>query len=390
MLRISPNIMVHELRDEFRLNADSFSSLGSLFLFAYSLAQIPLGKLTDIMSVRAVTLYSITLCVIGGWLFSWTDNFVILQLSRVLIGLGSASAFMCAVKIAADNFPQEKRGILIGATLAIGSVGALISGNLLLLLVEHYNWRIASAISAYLGIFVFFVVYSRVQKSTKITLNTHSMKESFNAIVKILRNREIMLYAILAIGLYTPLSTLADLWGAAFLKQKFGITHQEASNLSLYLYVGLGFGSVLLPWMAERKGKLRQSIIICSYVVAFLFIIVIYSTTLTKSQLTILMLSIGFFCGAEMMCFTVALEKARGNSGEIIGVVNTLNMLGNAILQQFVGLLLDYGWSGEYTETNLRQYSTSNFTFAMSALVGMVILCTAAPLLWKKKNSRDT
>ena len=90
----------------------------------------------------------------------------------------------------------------------------------------------------------------------------------------------------------------------------------------------------------------------------------------------------GFFCGAEMMCFTGALMSSdETNSGEIIGVVNTFNMLGAAILKYNVGYALDASWSGAMQTETLRHYSTSQYTAALSSLTWVLSICCCLAFL---------
>ncbi len=77
-----------------------------------------------------------------------------------------------------------------------------------------------------------------------------------------------------------------------------------------------------------------------------------------------------------MMCFTGALQFAKkDNSGEVLGVVNTFNMLGGALLQQLIGYILDYRWQGVYNATGQRFYNTAEFTYALSYITIVIIGC---------------
>ena len=91
--------------------------------------------------------------------------------------------------------------------------------------------------------------------------------------------------------------------------------------------------------------------------------------------------------------FTGALVGSnRDNSGEIIGVVNTLNMLGGAFVQQAIGWSLDMQWSGFVDEAGLRQYSTMQFQNAVSILTGLIAICCMCSMIlvrMRKKRSYE-
>ncbi len=391
ILRVAPGVMVDDLRIDYNLTAEQFSTFGAYYLYAYSLFQVPLGVLVDRVGIRRMVLGSIGLCIGGAFLFATTLSFPVAQLSRALIGLGSAAAFMCALKIAADYFPEGKRGLLIGLTLSFGTVGALTAGKPLVLLLEEIGWRDTVSFTAFLGAPLLLMAVFLLPAQQKSTKSSKSLKGQFKErLVSILKNRMVMLYTLLAIGLYTPLSALADLWGTAFLMQKYGLNQGDAAQTSMMMYLGMALGSLILPWFCEKYHILNRGIQVCGFSLFVLMAIILYAPAVGILTVTLLLLGLGFFCGAEMMCFTGAIiYTTPSTSGLTLGVVNTLNMLGGALLQQLIGFGLDWQWSGVMSAKNIRLYSTQEFVFALSSLLVVIFICCLASLALKKKpNSR--
>lgn len=379
-LRVSPNVLVEELRSAYAINANEFATLGSLYLFAYAILQVPLGIIVDRVGVKKVVVFSIFSCVIGSLLFTSTNHFFVAQISRIMIGAGSASAFMCSLKFVADHFPPGKRGLLMGLTLALGTAGSLITAKSIEFVNEFFTWRDIMAISAGLGMVVYLMILFFVKDASEdpiSKLNHKNFSGIVASILTICKNKYIMIYALLAIGLYTPLSTLADLWGSAFIMQKFGLAKDQAAMTSMYLYIGLTFGSIFLPWLSEKYDRLNESIIFCGLGILSIFIVVLYLPPVDHNTLRVLFFALGFLCGAEMMCFTGALVYSKKmDSGEIIGVVNTFNMMAGAFLGQIIGWALDLQWSGELNAAGLRVYSTAEFERALTSMTIIVGACS--------------
>ena len=87
---------------------------------------------------------------------------------------------------------------------------------------------------------------------------------------------------------------------------------------------------------------LNRAIKLCGLAILIAFAFILFGPQVSIICLSTVLIALGFFCGAEMMCFTGAVHyTTRENSGMTIGVVNTLNMLGGALLQQGIGWLLD-------------------------------------------------
>jgi sugar phosphate permease len=392
IIRVAPGVMVDEIRLAFNITAEQFATLGAFYLIGYSLLQIPIGVVVDRIGVKRMSQYSIGICIFGNLLFGSTEDFLVAQISRFIIGVGSASAFMCALKFVADHFAPGSRAFLMGATLALGTVGAMLSAKSVKYIGAKVGWHDVVIITAMVGLFVLFFISLCVkhhQQDTYEVLNRKSFKAILKSIWDIITDKQIMIYAVLAIGLYTPLSALADLWGTAFIKEKFGLKASSSAEISQLMYIGLTIGSLFLPWVAEKYNKLNATIVGCGFCILLIFSIILYAPGITASKLRFLLLMLGFFCGAEVMCFTGALFKShKFDSGEIIGVVNTLNMLGGAILQQLIGWLLDKQWDGLYDVNGIRQYTTDQFVVALTSLTTVIFLCCLISLFLVGKSTR--
>jgi predicted MFS family arabinose efflux permease len=390
LLRVAPGVMIDEIRHDFGVNADQFATLGSFYLYAYSLLQIPLGFIVDRIGVKRTILASIVLCLAGSALIAYSHLFLLAQFSRILIGAGSASAFMCSLKIVADRLPPGSRGFLMGATLTLGTVGALVAGKPLVYFLDSAGWRTTMLYTTAIGIIILISAFLFLPKraQNRPILAQESIKSEAKNLLSLIQNKQIILYAFLAVGLYAPLSALADLWGTAFLMQKFSLPRAEAAHTTMMMYIGLAIGSLFMPWMCEKYNILNRAIQACGLGIITLFAFLLYGPEINTMQLTILLLCLGFFCGAEMMCFAGALLYANpNNSGLTIGVVNTFNMLGGALLQQFIGYSLDFQWNGLLDEQNIRIYNTHQFEVALSVLTVIIILCCLASFqLIRKKH----
>ncbi len=374
ILRGSPGVLIEEIRADFLINADQFSLIGAMYYLGYSLTQIPLGAFVDNNGIKRTVIYSILLCILGTVFFVITKNIYIGIMSRFFVGIGSASAFMCSVKLANDCFPKSKQGVAMGAVLAFGAVGALITGIPLNLLLKFFtNWRDAFYVFAFVGAILLVMCFVIIPNDLK---EKHQNNSSFlKGLKEVIQNKITIIYAIIAIGLFIPLSVMADLWGVAFLVRKFEMTREVASPILMNIYIGMAFGSIIIP-LFLRWFHINFLIKICSIVLLFLFSLLVYSSNISYNFLIWLLILIGFFCGAEMLCFAAALKNVDSKvSGITIGVVNTLNMLSGAIMQRMIGVYLDMKWEGNLTLEGLRLYTALEFVDAFTILVILMAGC---------------
>lgn len=389
MLRVGPGIMIVELRQAFKLTAEEISSMGAIYLYAYSLVQIPLGFIIDRVGLRRVLIVSLIVCLLGSSLFACATSVWMLQLGRFWIGIGSAPAFVCALKYISDHLPAKHQGLFMGATLSLGTVGALLSGKFLTLSLDRFEWQNTMWLCILLGVIILSIIMWRVpasqtKKSTPQVAIGSQLREGFRSIFQ---RKEILIYAVLTISVYTPLCVLADLWGTTFLMEKFSLGRSDAAQMNLYMYGGLTIGSLLLPWISLKWNILKETILLCSFGVIASTFALLYVQEISMWQLTFLLTSIGVFCGAEMICFAGASRSSSlAYSGLTLGVVNTLNMLGGAFIQQIMGWYLDAHWTGAYDLDGARYYGQDELSSALLVLVFLMIGCTLLVFLLPKFN----
>jgi MFS family permease len=389
ILRISPGIMVVELRQLFKLTAQEFSSLGAIYLYAYSLLQVPLGFLVDRLGVRRVIGGAIMVCALGTVIFACATHLWMLQVGRLLIGIGSAPAFLCAIKWVTDHCPLKYRGLLMGATLSIGTIGAFISGKFYVELLHRVTWQNSLYISALLGLVIFILVALFIKKDAANNTHHDSPAVQLKQGLKIILGRpEIVLYSIIAISVYTPLCILADLWGTAFMMQKFSLPRDQAAQVTLSMYAGLTVGSLILPWLSVHFHKLKEVILLCSFGLIACLLILLFGGEINTLALVSILTTIGFLCGAEMICFTGAVMNVHAaHTGLALGIVNTMNMLGGAFIQQAIGWYLDWRWQGALDAEGVRLYAADEFTTAFSSLPIMIFVCMMLTF-WLPKYSK--
>ncbi len=377
VLRISPSVMMQPLREDFQVNADQFATLGSLYLYAYALVQIPLGFCIDRFGMRRMTLISLMFCAVGMYVSAKASEFWHLQAARAMVGAGSGIAFIGALKIASDYFETKKRGILMGLTLSLGTVGALSGGRPLVVLIDNSGWRDSLLLLSFMMIPLILLAVFTLPSRQKGKHSKSGILSDVSVTLKaILGNRYLLIYMILAVGLYTPLSSLADLWGTEFIKQKYKFSTIDAATANTMMYLGMAIGSLVLGWIFKSGNQLKRGIQISGLFLFFVMSFIVLGPPISFALTMLMFCLMGFFCGAEMLCFSATSEHTTAEtSGLTLGFVNTVNMLGGAVLQQLIGSGLDWQWSGAYTESGLRLYSTETYQTVLTSLLIITSFC---------------
>ena len=116
---ISPSVMKPELMSTFHLGAAGFGTLSDFYFYAYTPMQLIVGILIDRFPIRRTLVIAVLMCTAGSLLISVSDLFWLAAVGRVLQGLGSAFAFVSALKLAATWLPVSHFAFVAGS-LALG------------------------------------------------------------------------------------------------------------------------------------------------------------------------------------------------------------------------------------------------------------------------------
>jgi MFS family permease len=376
ILRLAPGVMCDPIRDTFGMTASDFSLLGAYYLYAYAIMQIPLGILLDRMGVRKIVLVAILLCLLGTLMMTHAQTIFWAQMSRILVGIGSAAAFMSAFKIAADGFPKGKQGFFMGMTVTMGTVGAFLGTKLLVWTMNEFGWRLGLDFVNCMGVVVWAGCFVCIPKGV-VALTKPVVEDTgfWPPIIAVLKKWQVWLYAFLAMGMYGPVSTLANLWGTSFLMTKFTWDISKSAQLTALMHLGIAAGCFLIPWLTSKYNCITRGIRWSGFSLTLLFVVLIYVGGLSELTVILCLIGLGAFAGAEVICFSgVTRGTTSQNSGVTIGVVNSMDMFGGALLQQGVGSILEFCWKDGFNAAGTKIYALEHYQWALSSLIAITAL----------------
>lgn len=124
-----------------------------------------LGKLSDKFGRRPVILVSLLTTAVSYIIFSYTDTFFLLIMSRILAGLGGSNIGVAQAYIAdvTDKSERSKGMGIIGAAFGLGFVfGPIIGGYL-----SHFSYATAGFGSAAFSFMAFIFAFFYLPESIK-------------------------------------------------------------------------------------------------------------------------------------------------------------------------------------------------------------------------------
>lgn len=386
-LRISPSVMEVDLRNHFNLSAAGFGFLSAFYYYAYVPMQIPVGVLMDRYGPRKLLTFACVSCVVGTFMFAGTTLFPVAAIGRLLVGLGSAFAFVGVLKLATIWLPEDKLAMVAGMAAALGTIGAMIGDNLLGYLVVRVGWQSTADLTAFFGIVLVFVLWFGIKDAQKkpSQLGTmDSFKQNMSDLGVIARNKQIWINGMYGCLVYLPTTVFAELWGIPYLRHAHGLTEANAHFCNSLLFLGFTIGAPMMGIISDKLKRRKLPMLIGASGAAFLMVLILYIPAPNQTLLSLLMFCLGLLYSSQAIVFAVGRELSpKAAAGTAIATTNMIVMIGAMILQPLVGELLD--WSARLRVANMpiqrlhldkmqQYYTVGDYQFAMSIIpIGILI-----------------
>lgn len=299
------------------------------------------------------------------WLASW---------GRFLIGFGSAFAFVGVLKLASTWLPPNRFALVSGLATTLGMIGAMFAETYLTLLIEEIGWRQTLYYSSVVGFILFPVIWLIIRDEPKDDSHNYqnnqtqlSYRQLFEDIKVSLKNKQIWINGTIGSLLMAPTVVFAELWGSSYLKTVQNFDVEASSRAVAMIFLGWAIGGPIMGYLSDRISRRKPLIWLGTIVVTLLLLIIFYYPELTYLQISILLLLVGFFSSAEIICFAIGRENCPPHlAGTVVAVTNFIVVCA-AVFQVIVGKLLDKTWDGQMLDM-MKVYSADNYRSAMLIL----------------------
>ena len=362
LLRIVPSVMISDLMRHFAITSTGFGYLSASYLLGYAPLQLFVGVIIDRFGSRLTLIMALLLCILGSFLFAFTDQLYVACLARFIVGVGSAFAFVGVLRLASSWLLAEHFPFFVGIATALGMIGALFGQRDMSHWVGQVGWSQVVVVSAMIGcaIVPFFILFVREKRTvTAESLNTtETMMASLRAV---LSNRHVLRAGFIGCVLFLSLSVFADVLGVSFIHAEEHIGVERSATINSMIYLGWLIGAPLVGYLSEYFNVRRVMLMISAFFAMLCFTFILYVPIASTTLLMALLFLFGLFCSVEVLCFALAKESVPEHQiATALGVVNCIIMMGGMVLLPLIGSCLDIVWHNTY-EHGLRIYTSHDF-----------------------------
>ncbi|MCB1827260.1 MAG: MFS transporter, partial [Coxiellaceae bacterium] len=222
-VQVSPSVMTSQLQHTMSIGAFGLGLMSGFYFYTYTAMQIPAGMLFDRFNPRHVITASILVCSLGCLCFGLSTNIYLGSLSRLLMGFGSAFAFVAVLTVTADLFPSKYFALITGITQGLAALGAMSGQMPLSYAVSSLGWQHTMFMLAIIGLVLAAFVWT-VLRYKKDILGKHdpcTKTSTSKRFAQLIKNPQSWIIAVYACLLWAPMSGFTSLWGVKFLQKVY-------------------------------------------------------------------------------------------------------------------------------------------------------------------------
>lgn len=389
ILRLYPGLIMNETMVVYGLDVQQYGHYASMYYIGYAGMQIPAAWFLVRFSPRYVLCLSAALCGLSAFASHVVFNWQVLYLSRFLIGVGSAFAFLGVSELITQWFPKDKYARMVGITFTFGLFGAVYGGRPTAYLIGVTDWHfvlnLIALIHIIIALLIFFFVKSPHQE------NMVQVKDYIGGLGRLLQNRSMILLSLANLLMVGALEGFADIWGVTFLMKAFSVDRAAAATFTSMIFIGMIFGGPILALISHRVGSNLLVTMSCGVLLSIIFFFLLnYYHLFESATIITTMFVVGVLCCYQVLVFAIGigLIKDPTMTGMTTAFLNCVNMCGGVLYHNLIGWELSVLQKSELDIVS--QYTLQDFVFSLQcipigALIGAGIILIMMYLQHRKE-----
>ncbi len=342
---ISPELVL-----DFDLTAGQLGLLSGGYFLGFASVQIPLGYLLDSKGPRKIVSYFLLLTIIGLILFSLSENFTSLLVSRIIIGIGVGACLMGPLTAYRVWFQDETQQRANSWMLMVGAMGMLFSSLPVQYFLPSVGWRgifLFLALLTLICIFliIFFIPAWNINRKNIENKNEGSLSEVWN---------NSFFKSLVPMGFfnYGGLFAIQTLWAGPWMITVSGYTAKESAEGLFLIYISLLISFFCWGYFVPRFSKnINDAKKLLKFGAPLNLIVLAYIIILGPNAGAVHWAV--FVVSSIFLSLTqpaVGLAFSLNNAGKALTSFNLLLFIGAFFLQWVIGLIIDISVFFNFTE----------------------------------------
>jgi len=357
--RSALGILAPDLQKSIGWSEEQYGMINTVFMIAYAICFIIMGRLIDTIGTRKGYLVSIGIWSLAAVGHALSKSWVGFAVARFSLAVGQSGNFPSAIKAVAEWFPKKDRALATGIFNGGANMGTILSPLIIPALVLSFNnWRVAFLWTFPISLswaLIWLKYFRKPENSPNVSeeelryINSDSGIEENTEKVRwkdILPHRATWAIAV-AKFMADPIWWFYLFWGAKYLNVKFGVNLKTIGLPFFTIYLASWGLGIFLGWLSSKlmkrgfnlnKGR-KFSMLACA-LFAVPVILVPYTSDMWLA-VGLIALAAGGHCGWSANIFSLMSDIFPKKAiGSVAGFGGFAGAVGGAIIAFSIGKIL--------------------------------------------------
>ena len=265
--RSALGILAPDLQKSIGWSEEQYGMINTVFMIAYAICFIIMGRLIDTIGTRKGYLVSIGIWSLAAVGHALSKSWVGFAVARFSLAVGQSGNFPSAIKAVAEWFPKKDRALATGIFNGGANMGTILSPLIIPALVLSFNnWRVAFLWTFPISLswaLIWLKYFRKPENSPNVSeeelryINSDSGIEENTGKVRwkdILPHRATWAIAV-AKFMADPIWWFYLFWGAKYLNVKFGVNLKTIGLPFFTIYLASWGLGIFLGWLSSKLMK---------------------------------------------------------------------------------------------------------------------------------------
>ncbi|MEC8882155.1 MAG: MFS transporter [Pseudomonadota bacterium] len=380
ILKLIPSIMMENIIERLSISTQEFGYVELSFYAIYTPMQLLCGPLLDEYGQRKILPSVIAVCLIGSIISALTTNYTFYIIARLLIGMGSAFAFVTVLKIASEWLPKKIYPLLAGLTTTFGMLGGIVSESIAPLFNQYdqiYFYSIIVVIGSLLLIGSICVVKDREDHEQ----NGLDLGLILNDIKQIMKKKQVWIAGTVGMCMFSPIQLFIP-WAISFFAHDLGTSELVGGNIASLLFWGACVFAPILGWIAGKIEKKRNLLFLGNVCSLAGMTMILYSAQTNIWTSMLLMFITGIGVAIQPLVFVYSSREVDLHlTATAVAITNFIINL-SSLIQPYIG--------NQLIEVSKQVYSLESWRNALSIIPIMLLVnCLLIYMLKEIKYDKE-
>ena len=334
-------LIADQLARDLALSPSELGIVTASYLLGMAIVQVPLGSLTDRRGPRWVQSICCLIAAAGAIVFATAHSLPMVLAGRVLLGVGTATAFTAGANAIALWFPQQRAALATGVFVMLGSLGAVTATLPAQVLVEIVGWRAVFVLLGLSSVLCAGITYLVVPDKGIDRANEQLTDDRGSAAV--FTDRRFWKLALVSATCIGTAWSLQSLWAAPWLSKVDGLDQASVAHILFVMAIGLSVASLAFGVVA---GRLQRAGIALETLFAVILLVFLAAQLAILIRLPIPVvvpwIVIAAVGSATVVSYSIlATYVPRQNLGRANAAFNLVHLLVAFAVQALIGVVID-------------------------------------------------